>query len=168
MTKQRLPLSIEQGLARIAGHLPGGYDRMGEICARQPHTVRAWGDPDKEDDIPLGCAIALDLAFQAEGGEGSPLFETYGAKLDLADATRFSDQHRLLDYAQGVIKEGGEAHAAIVAAARRGATLTEKRVAFKEALEAFEKLRDVMPLLEAGAQTSTTNTKGESDMAQAP
>lgn len=168
MTKVRLPLSIEQALARIAGLLEGDYQAMGEICGRQPHTIRAWGDPDKQDDIPVGCAIALDLAFQAAGGEGSPLYEAYGAKLDLADAARFADTHRLLDYAQGVIKEGGEAHAAIIGAARKDATHNEKRIAFREASEAYEKLRDILPLLEAGAAVPEESTEGETTMAQAP
>lgn len=177
MTKERLPLSTEQALARIAGRLPGAYDEMGEVCGRTASTIRAWGDPDKEDDVPIGCAIALDLAYIAEGGEGAPLYEAYGAKLDLAEAARFHDAHRLHEYGVAVIKEGGEAHAAIMKSARPGASFIEKRIAFKEALEAFEKLRDVLPLLEANATPRTEpqhdtpkseNTEGGELLAQAP
>lgn len=156
MTKERLPTSVEQALAKIAGHLPGDYERMGEICGRSAQTVRAWGDPDKQDDIPIGCAIKLDLAFQEDGGHGSPLYEAFGAKLDLAEAARFHDAHRLHEYGCEVIKEGGEAHAAIMKSARPGASFTEKKIAHKEALEAFEKLRDVLPLLEAAATPAST------------
>lgn len=147
MTKIRTPLSIEQALQRIAVQLPGGVEAMAAVSHRQPGTVRAWMDPDRPEHIPFPAAIELDLAFREHGGEGSPLFEAYGAALDLASSTRFADQHRLLDHAQGVIKEGGEAHAAIVAAARPGATARDRQVAFREAAEAYEKLRDILPLL---------------------
>ncbi len=147
MTKVRTPLSIEQALQRIAVQLPGGVETMAAVSHRQPSTVRAWMDPDRAEQIPFPAAIDLDLAFREHGGEGSPLFEAYGAALDLASSKRFIEQHRLLDHAQSVIKEGGEAHAAIVAAARPGATAADRRNAFREAAEAYEKLRDIIPLL---------------------
>jgi hypothetical protein len=147
VTKLRTPLSVEQALQRIAGQLPGGVEQMSAVSHRQPSTVRAWMDPDRPEQIALECAIALDLEFQAEGGSGAPLFEAYAAKLDLAEAARFADRHRLLDYAHGVVKEGGEAHAALIAFARPGATEHDRRHALKEASEAYEKLRDILPLL---------------------
>lgn len=152
MTKLRAPLSTEQALARIAGRVAGGYDGMGEVCGRAAHTVRAWGDPDKEGDIPFGCAEKLDLAYQAAGGEGAPLFESYAARLELAQVARFSNHFELIEHAQGVIKEGGEAHAAIVRALKPGADHSVFREAYREAAEAFEKLRVVLPFLEAQAQ----------------
>jgi hypothetical protein len=152
VTKQRTPLSVEQALQRIAGQLPGGVDQMAAVSHRQPGTVRAWMDPDRPEQIALECAIELDLAYQAEGGSGAPLFEAYAAKLDLAEAGRFAERHRLLDYAHGVVKEGGEAHAALIAFARPGATEHDRRHALKEASEAYEKLRDILPLLAGQAQ----------------
>lgn len=147
MTKTRTPLSIEQALQRIAVQLPGGVEMMATVARRQPGTVRAWMDPDRPEQIPFPAAIDLDLAYRANGGEGSPLFEAYATALDLAEAARFADQHALLDRVQAVIKEGGEAHAAIVAAARPGASAADRRNAFREAAEAFEELRDILPLL---------------------
>lgn len=170
MTKPRTPLSVEQALQRIAGQCTGGVDAMAAAVGRQPSTIRAWMDPDRSEQVSVDAGIALDLLYRGEGGEGCPLFEAYGAQLDLAEAQKFMMANRLQDYAVGVIKEGGEAHAAIVAAARPGSTLTEKRIAYKEGLEAFEKLRDVMPLLEELARPNPTETRGEIDMthAQAP
>jgi hypothetical protein len=176
VTKTRAPLSVEQALQRIAGQLPEGIDSMARIAARQPGTVRNWMDPDRDEQVSLDAAIELDLAYRAAGGAGSPLFECFGARLDLADADKFLQAHRLHDYAHGVIKEGGEAHAAIVAAARPGASPIEKKIAFKEAVEAYEKLRDILPLLEEGARAfhgtaeglRYENAEGGEVMAQAP
>lgn len=147
MTKNRTPLSIEQALQRIAVQLPGGVEEMARVANRQPGTVRAWMDPDRPEQVALECAIELDLAYRAEGGEGSPLYEAYGTRLDLAAASRFAENYHLLDRLHSVIKEGGEAHAAIVAAARPGATPADRRTAFREAAEAYEELRDILPLL---------------------
>jgi len=147
VTKLRAPLSIEQALQRIAGQLAGGVHTMAEFAGRQPGTIRAWMDPDRPEQVTLDAAIELDLAYQAEGGKGAPLFEAYATRLQLAEAARFSDRHRLLDHAHGVAKEGGEAIAAIIAAARPDATDADRREAHREVAEAFEKFRDVLPIL---------------------
>ncbi|MEM6907194.1 MAG: hypothetical protein AAF494_00825 [Pseudomonadota bacterium] len=171
MTHRRAPFSTEQALQRIAGQISGGVDAMAEVAERQSGTIRAWMNPEREEQVTFECAIALDLAYQAAGGTGAPLFESYAAKLHLAEGRRFADRHRLLDYAQGVIKEGGEAHAAIVAAARPGATDEDHRIAHREAAEAYEKLRDILPLLEAMVSPGITvsyKTEGETALAQAP
>jgi hypothetical protein len=149
VTKARTPLSVEQALQRIAAQLSGGVEAMARIAQRQPGTIRAWMDPDRPEQVPLEAAIDLDLAYQAEGGRGAPLFEVYATQLELAERRRFADRHRLLDYAHGVIKEGGEAHAALIAYARPGATELDRKLAHKEVSEAYEKLRDILPLLEA-------------------
>lgn len=147
MTKPRAPLSVEQALQRIAGQLEGGVGAMARVAQRQPGTIRLWMDPDRAEQVSLEAAIELDLAFQAEGGTGAPLFETYATRLQLAEASRFADRHRLLDHAHGVAKEGGEAIAAIILATRPDATDADRREAHREAAEAYEKLRDILPLL---------------------
>ena len=147
MTKLRAPLSIEQALQRIAGQLASGVEGMAAVSARQPATIRSWMDPDRPEQVSLDAAIALDLAYQAEGGTGAPLFEAYAARLQLAEATRFADRHCLLHHAHGVAKEGGEAIAAIIAAARPGASEADRRAAHRETAEAYEKIRDILPLL---------------------
>lgn len=168
MTKVRAPLSMEQALQRIAGQCSGGIEQMAQAVQRQASTVRAWMDPDRDEQASVEAGVELDLLFQAEGGEGCPIFEAYGAKLDLAAAQKFLMANRLQDYAVDVIREGGEAHAAIVAAARPGASPTERKIAHKEACEAFEKLRDVIPLLAEGATPPPVETRGETNVPQAP
>lgn len=184
MTKLRAPATFEAALARTAGQFEDGYEALGRITSRHSKTVRAWGDPDKEDDIPIGAALEMTLAYIAKGGEGAPLYEAFGAKLSLAYARRFADAQRLHDYAKPLLKEAGEAHSAIVAAAHPAAGTPDFELAFKEALENFEKLLDILPFLAAqagkshllprfipGADTeeiTEVDSRGETNVPQAP
>lgn len=148
MTKVRPPLSVDAALARIAGQLPGGWDQMAALTARKVRTVRNWGDPDTPEQIPIDCAIALDLAFEESGGEGYPLYEAYTLKLEFAQAAYFADSHTLLRRTAALIKEGGEAHSALVRASLPDATEADRRAARRELAEAFEEIKHVLPLLE--------------------
>lgn len=147
MTKRRAPLSADAALARIAGLLPGSWAEMALIASRKERTVRNWGDPDTAESIPLDCAIALDIAFQAAGGEGAPLFETYALQLELACMDRFADRFTLGRHAALVIRETAEANAAIVLAAQPGATNADRRRAAREVEEALGVLKHALPLL---------------------
>ena len=149
MTKLRAPLSVEQALARIAGQLPAGVDTMAEVAGRSVSLVRKWGDPDRDEQIPLDCAIALDLAYQAAGGEGCPLHQAYTAKLEISAAARFADRFELLRRATDVIKEGGEAHAALTRACLPDATRADEDHALRELAEAFEAIKPTLAALGA-------------------
>ena len=129
MTKSRPPLSIDAALGRIAGQLRGGYDDMALECGRATRTVRHWSDPDAEESIPIECAIKLDLAFQAAGGTGAPIFETYALQLELAAADRFADSMELARRIPDIIRECGEANAALVEAADPSATASPRQTA---------------------------------------
>lgn len=149
MTKARAPLSIDAALARIAGHLPGGFNDMATIVGRAVRTVRNWGDPDTAEQIPLDCAIALDLAYISAGGDCAPLFESYQLQLDLAQMERFSSNIALGKHAAQVIREGGEAHSALLLATLPGATENDRKNALRECSEAFDVLKRALPLLGA-------------------
>lgn len=153
MTKHRAPLSIDAGLARIAGQIPGGYRRMADLTGRQARTVRNWGDPDTPEQIPLDCAIILDLAYQAEGGDGAPLYEAYAFQLEMAEVTRFADRIALGCAAAQAMKEGGEAAAALVMAARPGASAADGLSARREILEHIDALKRLLPHLPDPAET---------------
>lgn len=137
MTKRRPPLSIDAALARIAGQLEDGWNDMANACSRQPGTVRAWGDPDRREKIPVEDAIVLDLAFRAAGGEGAPIFETYAHMLEAEGASWFADQIALGRYAAEVIRECGEAGSAVVLSAQPGASARQRREALREVEEAI-------------------------------
>ena len=160
MTKAHAPLTIDAALARIAGQVPGAWRRMGELCPRLDHgelkprserTVRNWGDPDTPEQIPLDCAIILDIEFQKAGGDGFPLFDTYQHLLDLAITEKLACNLELARRTRAAIREGGEAHEALVAALLPGATAKQRAAAAKEVLEAIEELKGTLPHLTEGA-----------------
>lgn len=149
MTKARAPLSIEAAIVRIAGVHDDGFTDLARIVGRERRTVSNWSDPDTPEQVPVDCAIALDLAYLAAGGTGTPIFEAYALKLELADAERFGDRHQLLRHAQDVARETGEANAAIIGAAHPAATDADRARALAEATEARQALDQVIPLLGA-------------------
>lgn len=151
MTKFRAPATVDAAIARIAGQLPGGYADMAEITHRAIRTVRNWGDPDTPEQIPFDAQLALDLAYQAAGGVGCPIYEAYTIQLELAGADRFAQRHQLARLAAEYIKESGDAGAALVIAAQPGAGPTEFRVAEREALEALTVLQRTVHQLASAA-----------------
>lgn len=148
MTKTRAPVSIDAALARIAGQLPNGHEEMAQLVDRKARTVRNWGDPDTKEKVDIESAIKLDLAFQAAGGNGAPIFETYALKLELAAADRFSDSLALARLAPDVIRECGEANAAMIEACHPSATPQIRQKALKEVDDAVSHLKGIMPLLQ--------------------
>jgi hypothetical protein len=149
MTKFRPPLTVGDAIIRIAAQLDGGFREMAQVANREERTVRNWSDPDTPESIPVDCAIALDLAFAAAGGTGTPIFEAYGFQLKDAAAARFADQQQLLRLAQSVAKETGEANTAILGAAQPDASAADRRAALEEIGQAIGVLKDAIPLLSA-------------------
>ena len=155
MTKLRAPLSFEDALVEVASVL--GYQAMSEIAGVQPRTVRKWGDPEAPERCPVEAALEFDIAYQQAGGEGAPLYEAYGALIEATRAQRFSDEAAIARAAIKVIKEGGEAHAALVALSQPGATDADRRAAAKEVQEARAALDQTLPLLTKGIGPNGTN-----------
>lgn len=157
MTKRRAPLSYDNALARIAGLI--GWAEMARVTDRQERTVRNWGDPDARESCPIDCAEMLDLAFQAAGGQGAPMLETFTLRFDAARAERFADPAQLSFFSQTVAKEAGEAVAALIAAARPGATARDRADALREAEELVTAVTVTLPLL-AGSGAAGTSAPG--------
>jgi hypothetical protein len=149
MTKRRAPLTAEHALSRIAGQLPDGYETMAALTQRSSSIFRKYSDPYREEDIPIGCAITLDLAYQAHGGEGYPLHDLYSAKLDMAQQGVFAERFELLRKGAVLMKEGGEAHAAIARACLLEATEHDREEALRELAENFEAIKPLLAMLGA-------------------
>lgn len=147
MTKARAPLSIDAALARIAGQLPDGWRDMAATVSRHESTVRAWGDADKSEQIPLPAAIALDIAFQRAGGEGRPLFETYALLCEVAREQAFASEIELARRACILIREGAQAHEAIVLASLPSATPQCRRNAIRELEDVAREVTHAIALL---------------------
>ncbi|MCW2366561.1 hypothetical protein M2336_002779 [Sphingobium sp. B1D7B] len=148
MTKVRRPLSIDAALARIAGQVPGGWKAMGEAVGYEERTVRKWGDEDQDGEVNVPAAIKLDLLYQKHGGEGRPIYDVYGLMLGAAVAEAYTDQFEILRRVINVVKETGEAKAALVRLSLPGATEADRRAAQREVIEALDELKNILPLLE--------------------
>ena len=162
MTKLRAPLTTEQALVRIAALI--GWDAMAEACATPDRSItaamlRKWADPDTRERFPLDAGIALDIAYAGAGGDGFPIYETYGLLLEVARAERFADAAELARRTITAIKEGGEASAALVRASQPGATDRDRADAAREVEENLAALKQTLPLLTTGA--GPTGTCGE-------
>ncbi|MCH2486872.1 MAG: hypothetical protein MK010_03895 [Erythrobacter sp.] len=147
--KPRPPLSIHAAITRVVGQLPEDWDSAAEATGRKPHLLRKYSDPDRREELPVSDAIALDLAYIAAGGQGAPIFEAYAYKLELAELAQFADRIELHRKAIDVIREGGEAHAALVRACQPDATSTDRDNAVRECSEAFDELGRVLNVLSA-------------------
>lgn len=150
MTKLRPPLTIENALFRVLGTI--GLERAAEVTGRGADYLRSVSDPDNRYRLTIADALTLDLEHVATGGAGFPIYETYGLLLEAARAERFSDAAAIARRAIRVIKEGGEAHAALVAASQPGATDADRAAALRELEEAACELTAAMALLRPTGQ----------------
>ncbi|HEX7852301.1 MAG TPA: hypothetical protein VF503_01235 [Sphingobium sp.] len=149
MTKQRDPGSIDEALAMIAGQVPGAWAALAQHVDKAESTVRKWGDKDAEGfDINLPAAIALDILYQQHGGDGRPLYDCYGHLVGVAMAKRFPDHFELMRRTAAIVKEFGEAEAALILAALPGADGDDRRDAKRELLDAYRHIENILPLLE--------------------
>ena len=146
MTKQRAPLSFEDALDRVSGGV-GGKAALALRCGRKERTVRNWGDPDTPEQIPIDVALDFDLFFAEEGGVGSPFLEAFAHQREQLELSRHADRVALGRQAADVIRECGEAGSALVIAAQPGASHRDRAEALRECTEAYEKLKQTLPLL---------------------
>lgn len=165
MTKRRSPLTIEAAVSRIIGEIDlaelaaAVSDHLGRVV--RPRTVYRWSDPDAPERCPAEAIVPLDAAWRAAGHPGAPLLETVNLLADAHHAERFRDAAALAQHAIKVIKEGGEAHAAIVAAAQPGASPEILREAAKETQEAIDELTRTLPLLTKGTGQCGASAEGK-------
>lgn len=155
MTLRRAPLTIDAALARIAGQLPAGWADMALAVDRSESLVRAWGNPERREQICLADAVQLDLAYRAAGGDGAPLYETYGWQLEEAGMFRFADEIALGRLTAAAIREGGEAHAALVLCSQPGVEPSLHRQTLHEVDEAIASLQSARLHLAARAARAT-------------
>lgn len=136
MTKRRAPLSIDAALARIAGQEGvGGWAGMANAVSYNERTVRAWGDPDRDEQPPLPAMITLGILYRRNGGVGDPLLQAHADMIGAADADAFSDKHELRRESLGFLRETSEANLALLEAAEPDSGDAEAARATKEVLD---------------------------------
>ena len=168
MTKLRPPLSIGAALARIAGQIEGDYSEMVRLTERSASLVRAWGDPERRERMPIDDAITLDLAYRRAGGQGAPIFEAYGTMLDAEGLHWFADQVALSRQAATIIRECSEAEVAVIVAAQPGATLRDRAQAAREIEEAMAVLARARTMLNGTAPFGAVGSAGSDQILRDP
>ena len=141
MTKLRPPMSIDGALSRIAGVLPGSWGEMAKLVERTETTVRKWGDHNQPEQISLSAAIALDIAFERAGGDGTPLLDTYLLQVQVSREEAFADGIAIQRDACDMAREAGQAVEALVRAGLPGATADDR----KHAIAQIEDVDRVIP-----------------------
>jgi len=112
VTKERDPGTMEDALLRVLGKL--GMEAACAATRRQDHYLRAVSDPDKPtQNLTVPDMLALDEAYIAVGGIGAPLWETAGRLLKARCTTQFADAAALGQVGKDMVREGGEAFAAM-------------------------------------------------------
>ena len=149
MTKRRAPVTFERALVRVADLI--GWPAMGEAIGKAPRTVLDYSDPDTDTGISLRDAFALDLAFRRAGGEGAPLHDCWRLRLELEEHGAPGCRDALFRHTVSVIKESGEAAAALVHATAPGATLADRALARRELEESISAQTRTLAHLDEGA-----------------
>ncbi|MDB5724972.1 MAG: hypothetical protein JWQ16_1726 [Novosphingobium sp.] len=149
MTKARPPLSTEQALLRIAGHI--GYDGIKAAIGHEERVVRNMGDPDHSREITYDEAIKLDVAYRDAGGVGLPFFQCFEHRASLVAAEAMPDVIAIAEHAAIQAKEAGDATAAVFMAIRPGATKVDRAIAAKELRQEIQAAQDTLSLLDAGS-----------------
>ncbi len=147
MTKLRAPLTFENCLARVAGHI--GWAKVAEIVGQAERTVRNWSEPDTTAAIPLEAALKLDVAYHAAGGEGTPFLICYATRFDTESLAACPGREELLDAAARTALETGEAVSAALAAARPRAGRADFAIAEKELEESIAAAHHTLAALRA-------------------
>lgn len=145
VTKVRPPLTLEMALKRIGGVL--SVEQMAAISRRSESQVRAWGDHDKPDSIPMDCAIALDVEYQKAGGVGAPIHDLYALRLDLARQSAFACQAAIAEATMTGVRETAEAIQAQIACTLPSADATDLDRAIRETEEAAASITKTLQLL---------------------
>ena len=159
MTKRRAALSYELALTKIAGLV--GWERCAEVLDQSERTVRNWSDPDARAGIRMDAAEILDLEFQACGGSGSPLLECLALRQKSAAAQMWGSSEAITVAAAKSAKEGGEAIAAAIAAARPDADDTDYAIAERELEEGIAADTETLRAIRERRATERDLEKGE-------
>jgi len=119
MTKVVAPLTFPHAIRRVAAVLD--YPEIARIVRRSPSLARKWSDPATRKSPSLDQALAIEAAYRAAGGDGSPILEAFGFQLDVMIVEQSACQRELADELAVFAKECGEALAVGIAITQPGA-----------------------------------------------
>ncbi len=115
MTIEREPVTIEDRLRLVYGTLK--MERVMALTGKSEGYLTALILPSRRETLSMLLAEQLDLEYHRVTGQGFPLYEALGLRLETAGAGRFAEAAVIAQLARQFAKEGGEAIAAMVDAA---------------------------------------------------
>lgn len=136
MTKLRQPLTVEDALDKVIGALTmaGAVEATGRTAG----YLRMLSDPDQRAQLTVIDMIKLDTAHMRAGLPGMPIFETVATILHAAQPELFSNAYAISRVTVDVVKEGSDAHVALIEASLPGADSRTLKKALKETVESIE------------------------------
>lgn len=146
MTLPRDPVSFAAALATIEKRL--GSDVVRRIASRAQRTIDDWRHPETRRTPPIETALALDCAWRAAGGAGAPMLDTFRRLFEASAPIVIGiDDSQLPDLTVIAIKEGADAHAALLMAMQPQASERLRREAVREIAEGIAALEATLPHL---------------------
>ncbi|WP_294321567.1 hypothetical protein [uncultured Sphingomonas sp.] len=142
--KARDPFSIKQTLCDVIDAI--SMDRAAAVTGRTPGYLRIMSDEDQRGDLTCRDAILLDAEYEALLG-GRPLTDMMRLQIDAVRPDQTASAAAALEATLEIIRESGEAHAALIAASVPGATLSTRRRAIREILQSLSAKRRLLPIL---------------------
>lgn len=136
MTKLRQPLTVEDALYKVLGALT--MSGAVEATGRTAGYLRMLSDPDQRAQLTVIDMIKLDVSHMRAGFPGMPIFEAVATILHAAQPELFSNAYAISRVTCDVVKEGGDAHVALIEASLPGADSRTLKKALKETVESIE------------------------------
>lgn len=130
MTQLRAPRTYAEAITRIAGVI--GWEEIRRITGRADRSVRYWSQPNCKTVAPIDQAQALDAAYIAAGGPGSPFFDAFEFRLGVQLRREEACTRQLLDDIANANREFGEAMAAAIDVVNSNASPLKVHRAFAE------------------------------------
>jgi hypothetical protein len=124
-----------------------------EIVGQAERTVRNWSEPDTTASITLEAALKLDEEFHKAGGHGSPFFQCYATRLELAKLAASPGREALLASASPCsVRESGEALPRRWRPQSRRRAIADFAIGERELEEAITALQNTWPRPRPGAK----------------
>lgn len=134
MTLPTTPGTFAFAVRRIADLI--GYGNVAEIAGRTEGAIRKWAHEGNTACPTIAQALALDAAYVAAGGHGTPLRDAYDAQLELAVTTATACHRAFAEELAGAAREAGDAIAAGMRLTQPGASHNDIQRALIEADQA--------------------------------
>lgn len=162
MTKAVLPFTFTDAAKRTIARI--GEAEAARLLGNSVSTLEAWRNSDNPRWPRIDQALALDLAYAAAGGDGSPFLDAFQVAVSVASIERDACRTALATTIATLAKDSGELLAASIAVIHPDATQREIDRALVEAQDvvtgADSVVRQLKSFCRRGAGSRSQKTGG--------